>query len=44
MAERKVRRLPVIDGHRLVGVVSQGDLARELGNEKVGELVGAISA
>ena len=44
MAQRKVRRLPVIDGHRLVGVVSQGDLATELGNEQVGGLVGAISA
>jgi CBS domain-containing protein len=44
MAEHKVRRLPVIDGHRLIGVVSQGDLATELGNERVGELVGAISS
>jgi CBS domain-containing protein len=44
MREHKVRRLPVIDGHTLVGMVSQGDLATELGNEQVGELVGAISA
>jgi CBS domain-containing protein len=44
MAEHKVRRLPVIDGHELVGVLSQGDLATELGSEQVGELVGAISA
>jgi len=43
MADHKVRRLPVIDGHDLIGVVSQGDLAGELDNEKVGELVGAIS-
>ena len=43
MAEHKVRRLPVIDGHDLIGVVSQGDLAGELDNEKLGELVGAIS-
>ncbi|MEA2208200.1 MAG: hypothetical protein QOF54_677 [Solirubrobacteraceae bacterium] len=44
MRDHKVRRLPVIDGHRLIGVISQGDLATELGNEQVGELVGAISA
>jgi CBS domain-containing protein len=44
MSAHRVRRLPVIDGHELIGVVSQGDLATELGPEKVGELVGAISA
>jgi CBS domain-containing protein len=27
MTELKVRRLPVVDGDRLVGTVSQGDLA-----------------
>ncbi len=44
MTEHKVRRLPVIDGHELIGVVSQGDLASALGHEQVGELVSAISA
>ncbi len=44
MAEHHVRRLPVIDGHELVGVVSQADLARNLDDEKVGDLVEAISA
>jgi CBS domain-containing protein len=44
MIDHKVRRLPVIDGHRLVGVVSQADLARELDDAKVGELVEAISS
>ena len=44
MSEHKVRRLPVIDGDKLIGIVSQGDLATELGPEQVGELVGAISA
>ena len=44
MAEHHVRRLPVIDGHELVGVVSQADLARNLEDEKVGDLVEAISA
>ena len=44
MAEHKVRRLPVIDGHELIGIVSQADLAKNVDEEKVGELVEAISA
>jgi CBS domain-containing protein len=43
MAEHQVRRLPVIDGHDLVGMVSQADVARNLGEGDVGELVEAIS-
>ena len=44
MAEHKVRRLPVIDGHDLIGIVSQGDLAKSVDDEQVGDLVEAISA
>ena len=44
MKEHKVRRLPVIDGHDLIGIVSQGDLATEIDEEDVGDLVEAISA
>ena len=44
MKQHKVRRLPVIDGHDLIGVISQGDLAQNIDEEKVGELVEAISA
>jgi CBS domain-containing protein len=43
MKEHKVRRLPVIDGHDLVGMVSQADIARNYPEEKVGELVEFIS-
>ena len=43
MTQHKVRRLPVIDGHRLVGVVSQADVARELPAPDVGELLEALS-
>ena len=44
MKEHAVRRLPVIDGHDLVGMVSQADLAKEVDEKKVGDLVEAISA
>jgi CBS domain-containing protein len=44
MKEHKVRRLPVIDGHDLIGIVSQADLAKNIDEEEVGELVEAISA
>ena len=44
MQEHRVRRLPVIDGHDLVGIVSQADLARNADEEEVGELVESISA
>src|SRR4051812_3701881 len=44
MKENKIRRLPVIDGHELVGIVTQGDLATHIDEEQVGELVEVISA
>jgi CBS domain-containing protein len=44
MIDKKVRRLPVIDGHELVGIISQGDIAVNIDEAKVGELVEAISA
>ena len=44
MKRHKVRRLPVIDGTELVGIVSQGDIATNIDEEKVGDLVEVISA
>lgn len=44
MIDKKVRRLPVIDEHRLVGIVSQADIARNADEEMVGDLVRAISS
>ena len=44
MIDHKVRRLPVIDGRQLVGIVSQADVAMHLPEGRVGELVEAISA
>lgn len=44
MSENKIRRLPVIDGHDLVGIVSQADIATDLGESETANLVEAISA
>ena len=44
MSQHQVRRLPVIDGDRLVGIVSQADIARNVPDELVGDLVAAISS
>ena len=43
MQDHQVRRLPVIDGHDLVGIISQADIARELSASQVGETVAEIS-
>ena len=44
MSDHQVRRLPVIDGHDLVGIISQADIARNLDDERTGDLVEAISS
>jgi len=44
MKQHQVRRLPVIDGHDLVGIVSIADLAKNIEDDKLGDLVDAISA
>ncbi|WP_319460592.1 CBS domain-containing protein [Micromonospora sp. RTP1Z1] len=43
MGKHKVRRLPVIDGHELVGIVAVADVARSLPERPVGDLIEAIS-
>ena len=43
MQEHKIRRLPVIDDHNLVGILSQADIARNYPEDRVGELVEFIS-
>ena len=42
LARHQVRRLPVVENGRLVGIVAQADIALSE-NEKTGELVEAIS-
>lgn len=43
MEQHKIRRLPVIDGRDLVGMVSQADIARSLPEDQTGELVRLLS-
>ncbi|MFI8324986.1 CBS domain-containing protein [Streptomyces sp. NPDC085529] len=43
MADRKIRRVPVIDGHVLVGIIAQADVARRLPDSTVGDLVSDVS-
>ena len=42
MAQYEVKRLPVIDGHRLVGVVSESDVAASAAPELVVKLVRGV--
>jgi len=44
MSEHKVRRLPVIDGHDLIGIVSIADLAGAAEDDDLGQVVETISA
>jgi CBS domain-containing protein len=43
MAQNQVRRLPVVEGGQLVGIVAQADVARAADEEKTGEVVQDIS-
>jgi CBS domain-containing protein len=44
MEEHQVRRLPVIESHRLVGMVSEADIARHLPEHAIVQFVKAICA
>ena len=43
LAQNQVRRIPVVDGDRLVGIVAQADIARLGSDAKTGEVVEEIS-
>jgi CBS domain-containing protein len=43
LAKHQVRRVPVVDGNRLVGIVAQADVAREVSSSWVGGVVEDIS-
>lgn len=43
MTRHQVRRLPVIDQGKLIGMITMADVATALPNPQVGELVEALS-
>lgn len=43
MKRHRVRRLPVLEGHELAGMLTQADIARSQPEERVGDLLGEIS-
>jgi len=43
MQEHKVRSLPVIDGHDLIDMLSEGDIAKDYREDRAGDLVAFIS-
>ncbi|WP_394232642.1 CBS domain-containing protein [Niallia oryzisoli] len=44
MAEHQIRRLPVVEGDKLIGIVSLGDFAiREMSDEQAGQALSDIS-
>jgi len=44
MEESRIRRLPVIEDHRLVGLITEADLARHLPEDEVGHFVESVCA
>ncbi len=42
--DHQVRRLPVIDNHRLVGIITEADLARNLDEHRLAEFVEKVYA
>lgn len=44
MEQHRIRRLPVIDNRRLVGIISEADLARHLPEEEIAHFVETVCA
>jgi CBS domain-containing protein len=44
MEEHRIRRVPVLENRRVVGMITEADLARHLPEDKVGHFVETISA
>ncbi|MEU7689745.1 CBS domain-containing protein [Microbispora hainanensis] len=44
MEEHQIKRMPVIENHRIVGMITEADLAKELPDSKLAEFVHRIYA
>jgi CBS domain-containing protein len=44
MSEHQVKRLPVLDGHRLVGMISETDLTKNVDSDRLADVVTDVYA
>lgn len=44
MEQHKIRRVPVIEDHQIVGMISEADLAQHLSHDKLAHFVSTITA
>ena len=44
MSEHQVKRLPVLDNHRLVGMISETDLTKKIDSERLADVVTDVYA
>lgn len=44
MAERQIRRVPVVEGGRIVGIISQADIAQAVPADQAGTMLSQISS
>ncbi|MDQ1731098.1 MAG: hypothetical protein QOK10_1257 [Pseudonocardiales bacterium] len=44
MGQRQVKRVPVVEDRRLVGMISEADLARNLSEDQLGQFVELLTA
>ena len=44
MEHHRIRRLPVLDDQRLVGIISEADISRHLSDDKIAHFVEAVCA
>jgi CBS domain-containing protein len=44
MGQRQVKRVPVVDDRRLVGMISEADLARNLPEDQLGQFMEMLTS
>jgi CBS domain-containing protein len=42
MEQNKIRRVPVVENERLVGIISEANIATKLGKREVGDFASAV--